>query len=83
MAANLLLGLCAVNVSKEPGDHISHDDRMDNIRLGSKLLTSVFKAVPYTSIGAAAANALAEILQRQGQADRVRSHRVHVLSTKR
>ncbi|KAG8900293.1 hypothetical protein FRB99_006134 [Tulasnella sp. 403] len=69
-AAKLLLGLHAMNHSKETSDDVSQEDRQESFAHGSKLLTSVFKSVPFSSTGAAAANAVAEILQRQGFPER-------------
>ncbi|KAG8952026.1 hypothetical protein FRC04_005359 [Tulasnella sp. 424] len=69
-AANLLLGLYHMNFSKEAGDDVPQEDRQQSFVQGSKLLTSVFKAATLTSVGAAAASAVAEVLQRQGHSDR-------------
>lgn len=62
-----------MNFSKEAGDDVPQEDRQQSFVQGSKLLTSVFKAATLTSVGAAAASAVAEVLQRQGHSDRVRT----------
>ncbi|KAG8995767.1 hypothetical protein FRB94_011657 [Tulasnella sp. JGI-2019a] len=69
-AATLLLGLCAMNHSKGTGDDASQEDRQQSFIHGSKMLSMVFKAEANSSLGAAAASALAEVLDRQGLHER-------------
>ncbi|KAG8935468.1 hypothetical protein FRC03_009248 [Tulasnella sp. 419] len=65
-SATLLLGLHAMNQSKEAGDDVSQQTRTNDFSRGAKLLSSVLRAEPYTGVGAAAANAVSEIMHRQG-----------------
>lgn len=63
-----------MNHSKGMGDDASQEDRQQSFIHGSKMLSMVFKAEANSSLGAAAASALAEVLDRQGLHERVSNH---------